>query len=431
MGVKKHHKFGLRMKLVLFTVILASITYSCSAFFIYVVYPAFQQSIPFGQKTFTILTLLLGVIWSGILAFIAATFVISPLKRLEETALRAADGDIGTDVVVTKSDDEIRSLGMAFNQMLHNLREMVHKIDLNFHETNEKVQEISRESARAAKQAEHIANTIKDISIGAKESVTSSDRTAEAIGQVIQIAKEVQEKASASEQVSNQMVTDLQSSIGVIQSLFSGIEKLSEYNQHSLNSVKRLEDNASKVEQIIHLVGDIAEQTNLLALNASIEAARAGEQGKGFAVVADEVRKLADESRTAVQNISELIQSIIGEVHTVVEHITEQFEATNNEAKKISSVNEVIEGMMGTVDKMAQSVSKISELVNEQMERIQLTSTQYEEVAAIAKETSIGAEEAAATIQEQAALILTVDQLSQKLKEQAEQLKLTITKFKW
>lgn len=430
MGVKKHYKFGLRIKLVLFTTILAIITYSCSAFCIYVVYPAFEESIPIGQKSFTIITLLLGVIWSGILAYIFAVFIIRPLKKLEEVALRAANGDIGVEVEVIKSDDEIRSLGIAFDQMLRNLREMVQKIDTNFHETNEKVQEISKESSHAAEQAELIANTIRDISNGAKDSVESSDRTAEAIEHVIQIANEVQAKANESEQVSHQMVSDLQKSITVIQSLFSGVARLSEYNQDSLNSVKRLEDNASEVEQIILLVGDIAEQTNLLALNASIEAARAGEQGKGFAVVADEVRKLADESRNAVQNISQLIQTIIGEVHSVVKHITEQFEATNHEAQKITSVNQVIEGMMGTVNNMAQSVSKISQLVNKQMERIQITSTQYKEVAAIAKETSAGAEEVAAAINEQTELISSIDQLSKKLKEQAEQLQLTITKFK-
>ncbi len=98
--------------------------------------------------------------------------------------------------------------------------------------------------------------------------------------------------------------------------------------------MRRLEDHAKEVGQIISLVGDIAGQTNLLALNASIEAARAGEHGKGFAVVAEEVRKLADESAKAVQGISELVQNIQHEVGNVVNQITEQVKKANDEAKK-------------------------------------------------------------------------------------------------
>ena len=99
-------------------------------------------------------------------------------------------------------------------------------------------------------------------------------------------------------------LTELFQSKEVVNSLVFGIKQLAEENQQSLKTVKRLEENAKKVEQIIELVGDIAAQTNLLALNASIEAARAGEHGKGFAVVAEEVRLLADESAKAVQGIS-------------------------------------------------------------------------------------------------------------------------------
>jgi len=79
-------------------------------------------------------------------------------------------------------------------------------------------------------------------------------------------------------------------------------------------SVKQLDStmghlriSSHKISEIVRLVTDIADQTNLLALNASIEAARAGEHGKGFAVVADEVRKLAEETKSAVQNVSSLI----------------------------------------------------------------------------------------------------------------------------
>ncbi|KON86105.1 chemotaxis protein [Sporosarcina globispora] len=430
MGEKKDYKFGLRKKLVLFITSLAVITYTTSAVFLYVLFPSIEEMLPFDEAVFTILTLSMGIFWSGVLAFFAAGFIIKPLQKLEKTALMAANGDIGQDAELSKSDDEIRSLGIAFNHMLNNLRDMVQKIDENFKETNEKVIAISSESSAAADQADAIARTISEISQGADNSAVSIQSTAESMEDVIRIAQEVQDTARASENVSGEMVQDLMESKKVIHSLIAGIEKLAHDNEESLKTVKRLEQNAVKVEHIIQLVGDIAAQTNLLALNASIEAARAGDHGKGFAVVAEEVRKLADESAQAVQGISELIQNIQEEVRNVVTQISNQVETANNEVKKGTKTNEVIEEMAKVVNEMAASVSAISGLVDNQMEGIQHTSTQSQEVAAIAEETSAGAQEVAAATQHQTAVIGNVEKLAIELKEQAEKLNSTITKFK-
>lgn len=427
---KKGYKFGLRKKLVLFVTALAIVTYSTSGVFIYILYPMFKDIIPLGEVSFTLITLLLGITWTGILAFLAAGYIIKPLQKLEKVALEAANGDISVDVELPKSDDEIRSLGIAFNHMLLNLRDMVQKIDENFSETNKKVIAISKESTIAAEQAEAIARTISEISQGADNSAVSIQTTAESVEDVIRIAEEVQETANASGIVSKEMVKDLQESKTVIHSLVSGIQRLAIENEGSLQTVKRLEENAAKVEQIIQLVGDIAAQTNLLALNASIEAARAGEHGKGFAVVAEEVRMLADESAKAVHGISELIRNIQEEVRNVVKQISNQVEVANNEAKKGTKTNEVIEDMTKTVNEMATSVSQITKLVDRQMDSIHHTSHQSQEVAAIAEETSAGAHEVTLATQQQASVIENVDKLATELKQQADELKNTITRFK-
>ena len=79
---RKTFSFGLRTKLMLFTTVLAFITYSTSIFFIYVIYDYFQSYV--SQTVYNIIVMLLGVVWSGILAYGATVFLIKPLRKLEE-----------------------------------------------------------------------------------------------------------------------------------------------------------------------------------------------------------------------------------------------------------------------------------------------------------------------------------------------------------
>ncbi len=424
-----HFKFGLQKQLALFITVVAVITYSTSGLFIFVLYPLFFSE--WNQVIFIITTLLLGIIWSGILAYFMASVIIKPLRSLEKVALGAAHGNISEEVEVAKRDDEIRSLGIAFNHMLFNLREMVQSIEANFQETNQKVIHISQETTKACEHAEVIVSTIDDISKGADTSAVSIMNTAQSMEDVTAIAGQVQSKAKASVAASSEMVQELTKSKEIIHSLVTGIEGLAKENRESLKSVQRLEENAKKVGQIVQLVGDIAGQTNLLALNASIEAARAGEHGKGFAVVAEEVRLLADESAKAARGISELIQNIQAEVQTVVQQISEQVTLANNGAQKGSETDVAIEGMTKTVNNVAVAVKDITELVNRQMESIEETAHQSQEVAAVAQQTSAGAEEVTATIRDQALSMENINTSAADLKEQAEKLKQTITRFQF
>lgn len=425
---KQFYKFSLRKQMALFITVVAIITYTSSAVFIYVLYPLFFSG--FNQTGFTIVTLTAGVIWSSIIAFMAAGSIIKPLQKLERVALKAAHGDIGEDAEISKVDDEIRSLGIVFNHMLYNLRDMVLNIDENFKKTNEKVNIISAESTKAAKQADSISRTIREIALGADTSAVSIQNTAESVEEISYLARNVQGRAQSSEQISVEMVAKLTKSKEVIRSLTSGIQKLANDNEDSLEAVQRLEENAKKVEQIIQLVGDIAAQTNLLALNASIEAARAGEHGKGFAVVAEEVRLLADESANAVQGISTLIQNIQQDVQSVVTKISNQVKIANKEAEKGVETNAIIEEMTKTVHEVAAAVQEITKLVDQQMKRVENTSMLSQEVAAIAEETSAGAGEVSAATVEQTNVISNVESLASELQTQADQLKQTITRFK-
>ncbi|MCT8140092.1 methyl-accepting chemotaxis protein [Anaerobacillus sp. CMMVII] len=429
MNEKKGYKFSLRKKMVIGISTVAAITYLTSAFFIFYLSEVLGSLFGINEDVLTVLTLILGVFWCGILGFFAAGFITKPLQKLEEASRKVANGDISVDVEVAKSDDEIRALGLAYQEMVQNLRAMVSDIGTNFQLTNEKVTEIKNASQAAAIQAETIGRTVDEIAVGAENSASAIQNTAASMEDVSKLAEQVQGRADASKHLSIEMVKTLAESKQVIHSLVSGINQLAEGNQNSLNVVGRLETHARKVGEIISLVGDIAEQTNLLALNASIEAARAGEQGRGFAVVADEVRKLADESSKAVQGISQLIRNIQDEVSNVVSQITKQVDAANKEAYKGSQTNEAIAEMTKSVNEVANAVQDITETINRQLEAIRVTTRDSQEVAAIAEETSAGTVEVSSATQDQAAVMQEIAGSAEILASQASALQKTIRKF--
>ncbi|MGE7622091.1 methyl-accepting chemotaxis protein [Viridibacillus sp. NPDC096237] len=421
------HSFGLRKQLVLFVSILAIITYSTSFIFIEYIQPHFFPNIK--RSIFEIITYALGILWSGILAAAFSSFIIKPLQNLEAATNRAAEGYIGEDVNLPRSNDEIRALAVAFQSMLENLRKMVNSIDQNFQSTNKTVLDLSKETENAASQAEAVALTIAHISKGAESSAVSIQQTAEALEDVRVIAKEVNGRAELSSQHSERMMNELTFTTKKIENLVSGIKQIVSGNKDALGNIHQLESNAKQVERIIQLVGDIAAQTNLLALNASIEAARAGEHGKGFAVVAEEVRQLADQSAEAVQGITGLIQTMQSDVHNVVEQMTSQVAFAVKEVEKVSETTNAVEGMTSIVHEMADSVVEISQFVEKQMHNIETTAHQSQEVAAIAQETSAGAQEVRSVTEEQARSIEEIDQLSKHLKMQSEELYKMILQF--
>lgn len=428
--MKNRYRNNLRKKLVLFTTTLAVITYTFSALFIYVLFDYIQGFLGISESVYIILVLVFGVIWSGILAFFAARIITKPLQMLERAATQAADGDLDQEITIPRSDDEIRALAIAFDTMLANIRGMVTDIDANIESSNRTVTRMKEVSEFATQNSNAISGASEDISKGAISAAEAIQQTAEAVEEATALAGEVQEKAEQSTKKSEGMLGTLTESRAIVNQLVKGIQTLANEQEVSLNDVENLKNNAVQVESIIAMVGQIAEQTNLLALNASIEAARAGENGKGFAVVAEEIRKLADESATAVQQITDLIATIQKDVTLVVEKINHHVDTANEEAKSGEQTNLVIEEMSHSVTEVASEVATIRDLVNQQLHFIQSTVKQSQEVAAIAEETSSASEEVSAAVIEQANTIKDVENLANELEEQAQGLSEQINRFK-
>lgn len=427
--MKRSYRFGLQKKLIFFTTSLALITYSCSAFFIYILYDYVHPYVAISEELFLIITFALGIIWTGILAYFAGRLITRPLQKLEEAATRAAEGDLRQEIDIPATDDEIRALSLAVDTMFKNIQTMVHNINDNFSSTSHVVENMETIVQQVSQHASAISDATEDIAIGAVNAAESTQSTVEAIEETTTLAQEVQVKAEQSTDKSNDMLQMLNESKEIVHRLVQGIQTLANEQASSLEEVEKLKENAGEVESIISMVGEIAEQTNLLALNASIEAARAGEHGQGFAVVADEIRKLADESAQAVQQITSLIGAIQQDVSLVVNKINEHVQTAQEEAKAGERTNESIENMSTSVTEVVDEVTTIRDLVNRQIELVQSTVEQSQDVAAISEETSAATEEVSAAVHEQNKTIQQVDENTRELSRQSEELRKQISQF--
>lgn len=155
-----------------------------------------------------------------------------------------------------------------------------------------------------------------------------------------------------------------------------------------------LQEQADKMHEIVTLITSVANRTGMLALNASIEAARAGDAGRGFAVVAKQVTELSEQTKQAADNITGLIQTVVGELGQVAEAVMvldentrAQDEKTGALSKSLQSINDMTDSIAAKTQGMEKMISELAEANGDIVQNIQTISAVTEEVTAHSSET--------------------------------------------
>jgi methyl-accepting chemotaxis protein len=163
-----------------------------------------------------------------------------------------------------------------------------------------------------------------------------------------------------------------------------------------LDTVGRLEHlaqtTASAIRAQVVVINDMAERSSLLALNAGIEAARAGNAGRGFAVIANELQRLAAGSKSAGDEVADLVESVVSETQALVKTANGARALATGAIDRAALTSESIERLVGEISENANGAREIVAIASNQAERTAQIELATEEMRRMAQSTQNAAQ---------------------------------------
>lgn len=366
-----------------------------------------------------------------IISFIMGRRLMRPLVKVSTIIEDVANGNIEADFsVVKESNDEIGLIIEKMKELTQSLGSIVGKIRNSSDTMSSNSYELNDTSSQTLAANNEISKAVEDVAEGSTGMAASISKINE---NLLEMSNETKDINASVDEIKNQ-TTAVQDSSKIMNDKIKSMQDSSHKMDEGISAIsKRIETvntTVDKVSNIVSVIEEISSETNLLSLNASIEAARAGDAGKGFAVVAQEIRVLSDNTNTELENIKQIISSLVEECRYCVQASGTIVEDNAKQKEEIKAVLDEFGSLDEQIQKTAEKADEIEELVTAMIELNDDITKSSNSLTDVSAANAAATEEMNANIEELNAMMHRVSEMAEHMNNESDGLKEALSFFR-
>lgn len=370
------------------------------------------------------------VLLAIIICFILGRRLMSPLVKVSTIIEEIANGDINADFgMVKETNDEIGLIIEKMKELTQSLGNIVGRIRNSSDTMSANSYELNDTSSQTLAANNEISKAVEDVAEGSTGMAASISKINENLLEMSNETKDINESVN---EIRNQTVA-VQDSSKIMNDKIKSMQDSSHKMDDGISAIsKRIETvntTVDKVSNIVSVIEEISSETNLLSLNASIEAARAGDAGKGFAVVAQEIRVLSDNTNTELENIKQIISSLVEECRYCVQASGTIVEDNAKQKEEIKAVLDEFGSLDEQIQKTAEKADEIEELVTAMIELNDDITKSSNSLTDVSAANAAATEEMNANIEELNAMMNGVSEMAGHMNDESDGLKEALSFF--
>ena len=365
-----------------------------------------------------------------IITFILGRRLMQPLVKVSTIIEEIANGNINADFgMVKETNDEIGLIIEKMKELTQSLGSIVGKIRNSSDTMSSNSYELNDTSSQTLAANNEISKAVEDVAEGSTGMAASISKINENLLEMSNETKDINESVN---EIRNQ-TTAVQDSSKIMNDKIKSMQDSSRKMDDGISAIsKRIETvntTVDKVSNIVSVIEEISSETNLLSLNASIEAARAGDAGKGFAVVAQEIRVLSDNTNTELENIKQIISSLVEECRYCVQASGTIVEDNAKQKEEIKAVLDEFGSLDEQIQKTAEKADEIEELVTAMIELNDDITKSSNSLTDVSAANAAATEEMNANIEELNAMMHGVSEMAGHMNNESDGLKEALSFF--